>query len=83
MCSFQYRFVEAETLFLEALNETRSAPGTIHPKTVDCVEDLAWLRARQNRWKEAVSLYNEGLTTRKKILGGEHRQTISVTMDLA
>ncbi len=47
--SFQNRFVGAERLFHESLDEMESALGPNHPEKLDCLASLADLRVRQQK----------------------------------
>jgi tetratricopeptide (TPR) repeat protein len=76
----QHRFTEAEMLFQEALDMTRSALGPNHPVASMSLNNLAVLYMKQDRFSEAKILLEESLKIDKDNYS-EHDPTIATAMN--
>ena len=53
---WQGKDFEAEEVYLPALAGLENALGIEHPETRKCASSLAWLYAKQGRWREVEEL---------------------------
>ena len=65
----QGRYEEAEPLYLQALQLTRSLLGESHPDVATSLNNLAELYRSQGRYEEAEPLYLQALQLRRSLLG--------------
>ena len=79
----QGRYVEAEPLYLEALEISKAELGDRHPYTAMSLNNLAILYKSQGRYVEAEPLYLEALEIRKTELGDRHPYTAMSLNNLA
>jgi serine/threonine protein kinase/tetratricopeptide (TPR) repeat protein len=76
-------YTAAEPHLVRALELRRKALGEAHPKTLQLTNQLAHLRWRQGRLKEAESLGLEAVQAARRALGGDHPDTLTYEMNLA
>ena len=54
-----------------------------HPYTLDTMDNLASVYTALRRWEDAMLLYTALVTTRAKVLGPHHEDTVQSASDLA
>ncbi len=79
----QGRYAEAEPLYLQDLEITKSELGDRHPATATSLNNLAALYESQGRYGEAEPLYVEALEIKKAELGDRHPTTAQGLNNLA
>jgi tetratricopeptide (TPR) repeat protein len=79
----QGRYSEAEPLFLQDLEITRSQLGNDHSDTATSLNNLAVLYRLQGRYSEAEPLYLQALKIRRSQLGNDHPSTADSLNNLA
>ena len=77
----QGRYVEAEPLYLQALE--LSLLGDDHPDVADSLNNLALLYKSQGRYAEAEPLYLQALELRERFLGDNHPDVANSLSNLA
>ena len=81
--SFQKRYDEAESLYLEALKISKQLLGEKHPEVATFMNNLATLYKKQGRYEEAQPLYLEALELRQDILGKDNPDYATSVHNLA
>jgi tetratricopeptide (TPR) repeat protein len=79
----QGRYGEAEPLYLQALEITRSKLGHDHPATAASLNSLAQLYRSQGRYGEAEPLFLQALKIMRSQLGHDHPSTATCLDSLA
>ena len=78
----QGRYIEAESIYLEALQLRKIVLGEQHTDTSTSLNNLAWLYYSQGRYEEAVPLYSEALETKRILFGDTHPDVASILNNL-
>ena len=78
----QGKLVEAEVMYLRALNGYEKAWGHEHTSTLDTVNNLGILYMDQGKHKEAEKLCLRALDGFKKAQGPDHASTLSIANNL-
>ena len=77
------RYLDAEPLYLRALEGSESTLGKDHPKTLISVCNLAGLYEAQGRREQAEPLYLRALEGWESTLGKDHPSTLTSVNNLA
>jgi len=75
--------MEAEPLYLEALEEMQRVLDKDHPNTLNCIMNLALLYQDKGRFEDAEPLYLEAIEGSRSKLGIGHPKTLSYINELA
>ncbi|KAM7210410.1 kinesin light chain [Rhypophila decipiens] len=76
-------FDEAEKLFVQVMETSKTKPGADHPSTMTSMANLASTYRNQGRWDDAEKLFVQVLETRKTKLGADHPDTLTSMANLA
>ncbi|KAK7177543.1 hypothetical protein PSPO01_16409, partial [Paraphaeosphaeria sporulosa] len=76
-------YEEAEKLFVQVMETSKTKLGADHPSTLTSMANLASTFRNQGRWEEAEKLDVQVMETRKTKLGGDHRDTLTSMANLA
>ena len=76
LCTAGYYGFLAEALDRQILEYREKEPGSDHPATFDCLDDLGTLLILKGNYEEAESLYRRVIRGREKILGPDHTDTL-------
>ncbi|MEL7473349.1 MAG: tetratricopeptide repeat protein, partial [Planctomycetota bacterium] len=68
---------EAEAIFVDVLDRTRSALGANHEITLLTLNNLGSALLSQNRFDEAEAVFREALQGRERLLGDTHPDTLA------
>jgi len=79
----QGRWTEAEKLFVQVIETSKTALGPEHPSTLTSMANLASTYRNQGRWTEAEKLEVQVIETRKTALGPEHPDTLASMWNLS
>ena len=82
LCSQFDMNTEAETMYLWALQEYERAWGAEHTLTLEAVNNLGGLYAKQGKMAEAEAMYLRALEGKEKVLGVEHTSTLGTVNNL-
>ncbi|KAJ5514921.1 hypothetical protein N7463_004473 [Penicillium fimorum] len=77
------RWEEAEQLFLQVIETSKTKLGADHPNTLASMANLALTYTDQGRWKEAEQLSIQVIETSKTKLGADHPNTLASMVNLA
>ncbi|KAJ5231012.1 hypothetical protein N7489_011720 [Penicillium chrysogenum] len=77
------RWEEAEQLFVQVMETSKTKLGVDHPATLASMANLASTLWNQGRWEEAEQLEVQVLETRKTKLGADHPSTLTSMANLA
>ncbi|KAJ6000894.1 hypothetical protein N7481_001303 [Penicillium waksmanii] len=77
------RWEEAEQLFVQVMETSKTKLGEDHPSTLKSMANLASTYGNQGRWEEAEQLFVQVMKTRKTKLGEDHLDTLSSMANLA
>nr|POF13766.1 vegetative incompatibility protein het-e-1 [Quercus suber] len=80
--SNQGKIVEAETMYMRALEGYEKALGAEHTSTFDIVNNLGNLYSNQGKIVEAETMYMRALEGYEKALGAEHTSTLRTVNNL-
>ena len=69
---FESQYVEAESLFRQALEVREKALGPEHPDVAECLHNLASLYTTEREFARAEPLFKRALKIRKERLGAGH-----------
>jgi serine/threonine protein kinase/tetratricopeptide (TPR) repeat protein len=78
---YQGKLTQAESLYLEVIEQRSRLVGKDHPTTLQADYDLASLYILQKRWNEAEPLIRRTLEAQRRALGPDHPDTMS-TLEL-
>ncbi|OAL46248.1 HET-domain-containing protein [Pyrenochaeta sp. DS3sAY3a] len=78
----QGRLVEAEALYIQALQGKEEALGPRHTSTLITLNNLGILYADQGRLVEAETMYGRALQGREEALGPKHTRTLKIVNNL-
>lgn len=73
----------SEELYVEILEQSRSALGGGHPDTISTMKDLASLYTKQDRYIDATPLKEEILQYYRRVSGVEHLNSTKAANELA
>jgi hypothetical protein len=79
----QSRREEAEKLFVQMMETSKTKLGADHPSTLTSIANLASALWNQGRWEEAEKLEVQVVETRKTKLGADHPDTLTSINNLA
>ena len=79
----QGRYLEAEPLYLQALDIRQRQSGEQHPSVATSLNNLALLYRAQGRYEEAEPLYLQALALRRSLLGEQHPDVATSLNNLA
>ena len=79
----QGRYVEAEPLYLRAIQIREQRLGLGHPRMATALDGLANLYRDQGKYIEAEPLYLQALHILERVLGPGHPETAEIMYDLA
>ena len=79
----QFRYDEAELLYVKMLKTAKRVLGEEHPSTLSSMGNLALLYRDQSRYGEAELLNVKTLEIMKRVLGEEHSNTLNSMNNLA
>jgi tetratricopeptide (TPR) repeat protein len=77
------RYWEAEGLFRQVMERSKTKLGADHPDTLSSMANLASTYRNQGRWEEAEKLEVQVMETSKTRLGADHPSTLSSMANLA
>ncbi|KAK3361036.1 hypothetical protein B0T24DRAFT_671680 [Lasiosphaeria ovina] len=77
------RWKEAEKLFVQVMETSKTKLGADHPDTLTSIANLASTYRNQGRWEEAEKLEVQVMETRKTKLGADHPSTLTSMANLA
>ncbi|KAJ6109292.1 hypothetical protein N7486_001526 [Penicillium sp. IBT 16267x] len=77
------RWEEAEQLFMQVVETSRTKLGVDHPNTLTSMANLASTFWNQGRWEEAEQLFVQVMETSKTKLGVDHPNTLTSMANLA
>jgi tetratricopeptide (TPR) repeat protein len=77
------RWEEAEQLFVQVIETSKTKLGADHPDTLTSMGNLASTYWNQGRWEEAEQLEVQVMETRKTKLGADHPDTLTSMANLA
>ena len=66
----------------KVFEETSSIFGLLHPDTVACLRNLAWIHWMQSDLPVAATLLHQAYEINSSILGNEHPNTVAIRMSL-
>ena len=76
-------WTEAENVYSQMMKERIKMFGQEHPKTLNCMANLAFTYRNQGKWSEAEKLEIRVLDMNKKVLGQKHQNTLISMANLA
>ena len=79
----QRGFSNAEEKYLQLVGTQSKTLGMDHSKTLDSLEQLAWVLQQQQKYAQAEERYRFLLDARTKSLGSEHPATLMIMNNLA
>ncbi|KAK5651032.1 hypothetical protein OQA88_1501, partial [Cercophora sp. LCS_1] len=77
------RWAEAEKLFVQVMETSKTKLGADHPDTLTSIDNLASTFWKQGRWQEAEKLEVQVMETRKTKFGADHPDTLMSMANLA
>jgi tetratricopeptide (TPR) repeat protein len=77
------QYVEAESLYQQALAIREKTGGKEHPDTADSLNKLAWFYDDQGEHAKAEPLCQRALEINEKVLGSDHSETATSLNNLA
>jgi tetratricopeptide (TPR) repeat protein len=77
------RYIDAEPLFVRALDIREKQLGSDHPSTASTLYNLARLYEQMGKYRQSEPLYVRSLTIREQQLGADHPDTASSLNNLA
>ncbi|KAL5382943.1 hypothetical protein DPSP01_006212 [Paraphaeosphaeria sporulosa] len=77
------RYEEAEELFVQVMETSKTKLGADHPSTLISMANLASTYRNQGRWEEAEKLQVQVMETSKMKLGTDHPDTLNSMNNLA
>jgi tetratricopeptide (TPR) repeat protein len=80
--SDQGKLVEAEKMYIRALDSKEEALGPDHTSTLDTVHNLGELYRDQSKLAEAEKMYIRALASKEMALGSKHTSTLNTVNNL-
>jgi tetratricopeptide (TPR) repeat protein len=79
----QRKYVEAESLYQQALQIWEQQWGSEHSDVADALSGLASLYSDQGKYQQAESLFQRAVSIQEQQLGSEHPDTATILHDFA